>query len=340
LVSIPSLSGQEGELAEFLVCRMDEMGLRAHRDGAGNVVGESGDQAAGHIIALVGHIDTVPGHIPVERKGGALYGRGSVDAKGPLAAFVLAASRAAPRLRTARVLVAGTVGEEADGRGARHLARTVTAPYCTIIGEPSGWQGVTLGYKGMLSLAYRNAQPATHGAAMVPSPAEQSVALWNRLASYAETYNEDCARRFDTLDISLRDFHTFSDGLEESAEMKVSMRVPLQFEVSELEREMLAWQLDGKLTLDMGDPAFEGEKNTPVVRALLRAIRGEGGTPRFKLKTGTSDMNILGPAWGCPIVAYGPGDSALDHTPHEHIDLDEFMRGVDVLTGALELLGG
>jgi LysW-gamma-L-lysine carboxypeptidase len=339
-VSIPSLSGEEGRLAELLVCRMGEMGLRAHRDGAGNVLGESGNHTAGRVIALVGHMDTVPGHIPVERKGGALYGRGSVDAKGPLGAFVLAASRAAPRLRTARVLVAGTVGEEADGRGARHLARTVTAPYCTIIGEPSGWEGVTLGYKGMLNLTYRTAQPATHGAAMVPSPAAQSVALWNRLASYAEAHNEDCARRFDTLDPSLREFHTFSDGLEESAEMKVSMRLPLQFEVSELEREMQAWQLDGKLTIDLGDPAFEGEKNTPVVRALLRAIRGEGGKPRFKLKTGTSDMNILGPAWGCPVVAYGPGDSALDHTPHEHIDLDEFLRSVRVLTGALELLGG
>jgi LysW-gamma-L-lysine carboxypeptidase len=92
--------------------------------------------------------------------------------------------------------------------------------------------------------------------------------------------------------------------------------------------------------LDKGDPAFEAEKNTPVVRALLRAIRAQGGTPRFKLKTGTSDMNILGPAWDCPIVAYGPGDSALDHTPHEHIDLDEFLRGVDVLTYALGVLGG
>jgi len=59
---------------------------------------------------------------------------------------------------------------------------------------------------------------------------------------------------------------------------------------------------------------------------------------RFKLKTGTSDMNILAPVWGCPAVAYGPGDSRLDHTPEEAIDLAEFQRGVDVLSEVLRTL--
>jgi LysW-gamma-L-lysine carboxypeptidase len=56
------------------------------------------------------------------------------------------------------------------------------------------------------------------------------------------------------------------------------------------------------------------------------------------MKTGTSDMNILAPVWGCPALAYGPGDSRLDHTPDEAIDLDEFWRGVDVLSTALQQL--
>jgi LysW-gamma-L-lysine carboxypeptidase len=69
---------------------------------------------------------------------------------------------------------------------------------------------------------------------------------------------------------------------------------------------------------------------------LLRAIRAEGAKPRFKLKTGTSDMNTVGPVWDCPMVAYGPGDSSLDHTPHEHIAIDEFFKGIAVLSHALE----
>jgi LysW-gamma-L-lysine carboxypeptidase len=86
------------------------------------------------------------------------------------------------------------------------------------------------------------------------------------------------------------------------------------------------------------EPPHRTEKNTPPVRALLRAIRAQEGRPRFKLKTGTSDMNVVGPAWGCPVVAYGPGDSALDHTPNEHIELSEFQRGINVLTRALQIL--
>jgi LysW-gamma-L-lysine carboxypeptidase len=341
LISIPSLSGQEEALAQCLIRRMTDLGLRAYRDEVGNAVGKVGDPAAQRDILLVGHMDTVPGHIPVERREGALYGRGSVDAKGSLAAFVLAAARLAPDLRTARVIVVGTVGEEADSRGARHLVGTLTdPPYCALIGEPSGWEGVTLGYKGMSGLAYRVTQPGTHSTVTKPGPAEQAVALWNKLQSYAEKYNEGRTTGFETLDPALREFHTFSDGLVDGAQMNVAIRVPLGFDVSQMEREMRAWPVDGELVLHPGDPAYRADNNTPVVRALLRAIRAEGGRSRFKLKMGTSDMNVLGPVWGCPIVAYGPGDSALDHTPDEHIDLGEFLRAVDVLAGALEILAG
>ena len=37
------------------------------------------------------------------------------------------------------------------------------------------------------------------------------------------------------------------------------------------------------------------------------------------------------PIWQCPILAYGPGDSTLDHTPHEHIDLKEYHQAINVL---------
>jgi len=83
-----------------------------------------------------------------------------------------------------------------------------------------------------------------------------------------------------------------------------------------------------------------GELLASIGDLRLRAIRTEGGRPRFKLKTGTSNMNVVGPAWGCPIVAYGPGDSSLDHTPEEHIEIKEFRRGINVLTQALQTLGG
>jgi LysW-gamma-L-lysine carboxypeptidase len=49
-------------------------------------------------------------------------------------------------------------------------------------------------------------------------------------------------------------------------------------------------------------------------------------------------MNVVGPAWNCPILAYGPGDSSLDHTPDEHILIDEYLAGVRVLREALRAL--
>ncbi|MFN2201675.1 MAG: acetyl-lysine deacetylase, partial [Caldilineaceae bacterium] len=53
------------------------------------------------------------------------------------------------------------------------------------------------------------------------------------------------------------------------------------------------------------------------------------------VKTGTSDMNIVGPIWNCPIVAYGPGDSSFDHTPDEHIEVEEYLRAVGLLSDVL-----
>ena len=49
-------------------------------------------------------------------------------------------------------------------------------------------------------------------------------------------------------------------------------------------------------------------------------------------------MNITAPLWQCPTLAYGPGDSDLDHTPNEHILVGEYQRGVQVLAQVLRTL--
>jgi len=338
LISIPSPSGEEDAVADYLVERMSALGFRAHRDVVGNAVGVLGDADAEQEIVLLGHMDTVPGFIPVHRRGDLLYGRGAVDAKGALATFVLAAARVAPRLNGARLVVIGAVEEEAQGRGARHLARTMPPPDCAIVGEPSDWEGITLGYKGMLAVDYRLVQPGGHSAGARSGPAEEAVAFWNRLTAYAEERNGGQPGRFATLDPALRGIHTFSDGLDDGVEMHVGLRLPPEIDVADLKRRMQEWCNGATLSFSPTDPPFRAGKNTPPVRALLRAIRAEGGRPRFKLKTGTADMNIVGPAWCCPVVAYGPGDSRLDHTPDEHINVGEFRRAINVLARALESL--
>jgi LysW-gamma-L-lysine carboxypeptidase len=46
-------------------------------------------------------------------------------------------------------------------------------------------------------------------------------------------------------------------------------------------------------------------------------------------------MNLVAPIWNCPTVAYGPGDSDLDHTPNEHILVSEYQHGVQILVDVL-----
>ncbi len=338
LLRIASPSGDEGEVAKYLVATMQEQGFDVRRDEVGNAVGIAGDPDAEREIVLLGHMDTVPGFIPVRMRGDRLYGRGAVDAKGPLAVFVLAAARVSARLEGVRIVVVGAVEEEGSGKGAHHLALTMPAPWCAIIGEPSGWQGVTLGYKGMLNLEYRLVQPGGHTAGQFPGPAEKGVTFWNQIMTYAEDWNHGRSGHFDTRDAALRDFRTFSDGLDDGVEMNIIIRIPPGVDVAALRHEMDVWRDGSGASLDVvgSDPPFRALKNTPPVRALLRGIRARGGRPVFKLKTGTSDMNVVGPAWGCPIVAYGPGDSSLDHTNEEHIRIGEFRRAVDVLSQALE----
>src|SRR5512138_3211116 len=90
LISRYSPSGQEREAAEWLAGRMRSLGYNeAFIDEAGNAVGVMG--TGPKQVVLLGHIDTVPGEISVRRDGSppnvSLYGRGAVDAKGPLACF-------------------------------------------------------------------------------------------------------------------------------------------------------------------------------------------------------------------------------------------------------------
>jgi LysW-gamma-L-lysine carboxypeptidase len=340
LVSIPSPSGEEDAIGAYLSEQMTALGFQVHRDEVGNVIGVAGDPEAAQVIMLLGHMDTVSPNLPVRRRGNLLYGRGAVDAKGALAAFVLAAAKTAPDLSGTRVMVVGAVQEEDPrGQGAHHLLNMVQQPGCVIVGEPSDWEGITLGYKGILSVDYRWVQPGSHTAGQLSGPAEKAVIFWNRLMDHAEEVNHTRLGHFDTLDPALREFHTINDGLDEGVEMNIVLRLPPTFDAEDLKQRMMAWSDGAEVHFPGYEPAYRGEKNTPPVRALLRAIRAEGGRPRFKLKTGTSDMNVVGATWDCPIVAYGPGDSALDHTPEEHIDIREYQHSISILMRTLEILG-
>lgn len=333
MLEIESPSGGERPLAEYLCLEMERRGLRAHIDAVGNAVGEIGE--SGPIIALLGHMDTAPGHVPVRLEGDILYGRGAVDAKGPLAAFIAAAARLGRRAG-ARLIVVGAVEEEsASSCGARHVAAGLRPGLC-VIGEPSRWDRVTLGYKGRLLVDYAVQQGAAHTAGAMPTASQRAVEFWNGVAAMSDAYGG--AREFDRLHPTLRRIHGESDGLRDAAALSLSLRLPPGCDTRRLRERVRALAVDGEVHFFGDEPAYRAPKNTPLVRAFLAAIREQGGTPAFALKTGTSDMNVVAPVWECPILAYGPGDSSLDHTPHEHTSLAEYGRAIAVLEGSLARL--
>ncbi|MDP9381904.1 MAG: [LysW]-lysine hydrolase [Chloroflexota bacterium] len=329
-----SPTGQERAVAEYLVQRFREAGLEAGCDEAGNFVGTVGTGPVE--VALLGHIDTVPGEIPVVEREGRLWGRGAVDAKGPMAMFACAALRLASNggPRNLRLLVMGAVGEEGGSEGARHLAGEYT-PKHLVIGEPGGWDSLVLGYKGSLRVSYELRRTARHSAGPDESVPEVAIAFWQKVKSACEENNAG-KRAFDQISPSLRAINTSGDGLEDRVVMDIGVRLPLDCDPRTLERQMREWTGPAAtLQVWFGDPAVKGEKNTQLVRSFLAAVREYGTQPRFKVKTGTSDMNVVAPVWNCPMLAYGPGDSALDHTPEEHIELEEYDRAIAVLERAL-----
>jgi len=342
LVAIPSPSGEEEAATAFLTRWMAKNGLQAFVDQAGNAVGQKG--GGPKEIILLGHIDTFPGNPPPQRKGNLLYGRGSVDAKGPLCAFAAAVS-AVSVPEGWRLTVVGAVEEEsATSKGARHiLAQTLNAPpRCCIIGEPSRWDRVTLGYRGRLLLHLTLRVPFSHSAGQGDLPAEQGVNLWQAIKAYTASVNQGRKGAFNRLDASLRAFNSRDEGAFGKVDMSLGFRLPVGIDPDALENDIrrviadtLGEGAEISLQFNGGELAHRAKKSTLLVRAFLKAIRAKGGKPRFVVKTGTSDMNVVAPVWQVPILAYGPGDSSLDHTPQEHIDLTEYLQAITVLQAAL-----
>lgn len=309
LLSIYSPTRQEQQAVEFLVEQMRRLGYQAEADAAGNAVGTRG-QGEKEII-LLGHIDTVPGFIDVHTDGDLLFGRGAVDAKGPLACFVSAGGRVEPPPGW-KVTVIGAVGEEGDSRGAHYVCDRYH-PQAVIIGEPSKWERITLGFKGSLWLRYSVERAQTHTAHQAESVCEAVVRFWNGVVAWCESIEPEGNMSFHQVTPSLRQMHSESpDGFHETAFVRANLRLPPAVTLDQAVDSLQKLAGDGKLEIEDGINAYRADKNTFAVRAMLSAIRQSGGTPGFTLKTGTADMNIVAPAWGCPALAYGPGDSSLD----------------------------
>ncbi|MEJ2137040.1 MAG: YgeY family selenium metabolism-linked hydrolase [Desulfofustis sp.] len=156
LVQTPGLSGAEGEVADQVEDAMNALGFRnVYRDALGDVVGFVGPQTETTALLFDAHMDVVPvaGKWRMDPFGGEivdgrLYGRGSTDMKGALAAVICGAAAAAKSGKLSRqVAVSATVLEETLECAALGAVVEQVRPEQVVICEPSNLT-IKLGQKG------------------------------------------------------------------------------------------------------------------------------------------------------------------------------------------------
>jgi LysW-gamma-L-lysine carboxypeptidase len=323
---------------------MKQMGFEVGIDSIGNVIGVIGDGKP--VSLLCGHMDTVAGHLPLRVEEGKIYARGAVDAKGPLAAMVMGAL-AASKEKTfkGKILIASVVEEEATSKGVRHLiTQGIEADYA-IFGEPSGIENITRGYKGQIQLKINIKTETGHASTpwLYDNALDKAYKLWEEIRAACPYPSMDSkGTPFTSITVCLV---KLIGGQGDSvipfeAEMNLDVRVPIQFTTAQVYDKMIKIignyqntnpQVNINTTVQDTVEPFEASKASPLVHALSLSIRKVIGKPATLLcKTGTGDMNLLGKAMNLPIVTYGPGDSHLDHTLDEHIEIEEYLNSIAI----------
>ncbi len=324
-----SPSGHEAPAVRTFVRIARGLGLSAIVDAAGNGVARAGRGRPR--VVFLGHIDTVPGRRPVVRRNGRVYGRGAVDAKGPLAAALIAAGR---WKGTGSVEVIAAVGEETDSRGARHLLRRRDVD-AVIAGEPSRWDGITVGYKGDVRWTATFRGHRTHFSS--PRPTVEDVALgWVQAVRGLPALSPGPSP-FRSASLKVIGWSSAGDDTTR-ATVTLDARLPpgqrARAFLESLPKEPGRPGLSVEVRLD----PIEVDRSNAVVRALEAGVRAQGGRPTLWRKSGTSDLNLVAPAWKVGGAAYGPGDPHRDHTAHEWVSERELSRSARVLGHAFDAL--
>lgn len=334
LVSIPSTSGREEAACTYLAGVLPSLGWESVKiDGAGSVVASRGNGP--RELVLLGHIDTVPGGPEHRLEGDTLWGRGTVDAKGPLCAFAVAGGRT-PLTESWTITLVAATGEETDSRGALHSIPRHSPAAC-IIGEPSGTDGVTIGYRGSLRTALTASDCGAHRSGD-PGPITAVLRCAGDILDFVDGQDDPGAPVIGRPSGAVVSMEGVEKG-ERYGRADLDIRLP-EGSSPEWWMECLrpaAARRGVSISFSGATPPHVVDKNNPVARALRLAIRKSGRTPRVLAKGGTADFNLAA-VWNCPMAAYGPGDSKLDHTEDERISLADFQSSLSILDKALLMI--
>ncbi|MFL6329601.1 MAG: M20/M25/M40 family metallo-hydrolase [Nitrososphaeraceae archaeon] len=339
-------SRSEASLANMIKDKcVNELGFeQVNIDNVGNVIATKGNGEPR--ILLCGHMDTVPGQIPVRIEDGFVYGRGASDAKGPLIAMLLAASEFPKQRGT--IIFAGVVDEEGNATGVKQLVKSGLSADYAIFGEPSGIDNITIAYKGRLEIRLTcDVRTSAHASApwLAKNSIEEIYDFWNAVKCEIDRVQIK-NNRTDSISCSLTEISGGSSHnvTPQKCKITIDIRIPtftrceevlsildkVIFNVASTKGVRATYRIEDKT-----EP-FEADYASPLVRALsLSILDVRRKRPILLRKTGTGDMNILGNAFNIPVITFGPGDPHSSHTSNERLSVEEYVSSVDVFSRAL-----
>jgi acetylornithine deacetylase/succinyl-diaminopimelate desuccinylase-like protein len=355
LVAIPSVNpaghpGTDGTgeqaVAEYVAGFLRGLGADVRLDeiepGRPNVIAEFRPErkpARAH-LAFAPHLDTVSvagmtiaPFDPVIRDG-KLFGRGSSDTKGPMAAALWALAEWARSSARADSDIAwtflGLMGEEAGQEGSRVVAETGFRSDLTLVLEPTSL-GVVTAHKGVLWMEVETTGIACHGSA--PQNGRNAIYAMRRVLEIIETrmIPELAQRAHPALGPTTVNVGTIRGGskiniVPDACTIEIDCRLVPGVEAEHL-RTLLQAVLreavpDARVIEQRHAAPLDTDATLPWVAKLGQVARGLTTAPWY------SDAAVLGHA-GCPAVCVGPGSIAQAHTKDEFIALNDLEDGVD-----------
>lgn len=351
LVATPSLSGYEGDVVDLCATEMEQLGYHVTRDEAGNALGTVGEGATR--LLFDAHADTVAAADrtrddacssgDVRIVGGRLYGRGSCDVKGPLAALVYGVADAARagELR-ATVGVAVTTLEEVFEGCTLAFVLDRFAPDGVVIVEPTRGQAA-LGQRGRAELVVEVTGRTSHAA----YPERGANALLAAAAILRAFERRDVARDPELGEAILVATEAVTEPFPGISVVPSRCRLRLDRRILPGES---AEQVQAELAPFLAEAEAYGARATVAIsHGAVRTYTGlELGGQRFfpAWRAGSnrfvdavcaivpsgrpaafSTNGSLSAARGIPTVIFGPGDPELAHQDDEHIELEELERG-------------
>jgi acetylornithine deacetylase/succinyl-diaminopimelate desuccinylase len=364
MVKIPSDSfrdHQEEEVAFFVHHLFRQEGISSKLveviPGRYNVVAKIPGKGGGKSLLLTGHLDTVPPYdmedpFSGEIHDGVLYGRGSCDMKGPLAAMI-AAMMGIHRAKIALegdLIFVGLIDEEEKGKGVEYLIQNGPWADAVINGEPTNLKPA-IGHKGLEWMVVKIRGKTVHGGKM-----EEGINAIMMAARFLNRIQEEYMpalqeRRHPVLGVPTINVGKIQGGdqpstVPGSCRMEIDRRwVPaenreqvyqelkailkaLEEEDSAFHGELLEMFTPGEL---LAHPPFYTDPKDPLVLAAQEALEQEGVSPGgVTVFPAWSDAGTMAAFTSMKCIVLGPGDLALAHSGKESIPVEELRKAAKV----------